>query len=109
MKKTSTSIHLIFVFSRIIYLITILFCVLGAISAISLTTGLFTDDLNMVIGLPLESGSEVSGKAYFLGEEINVVYGDARGRINFIDVPQRIAVIYASFVFIMVPFSLYLE
>ena len=47
-------------------------------------------------------------KAYFFGEEIDVVYSDAQGRIKFIDVPKRIAFSYAAFVLVMVPFSLYI-
>lgn len=95
MKKIPLSIRIIYIFSKILHSLTALFCLLTIIVSIFLFSGSWLDKLDMSIVVPIKSNSEEVGKASFYGQEMDVTFADAKGKINFMDVPKLVARFFA--------------
>lgn len=108
MQKTPLSIRIIYILSRIIYFITVLICLLGIVVSTFLFTGRGLDKLDMSISLPIKSSSEQIGKTTFYGQEMGVIFGDAKGKVNFSDVPKSLARTFAILTLLMLSIIFFL-
>lgn len=95
MQKTPLSIRVIYILSGILHSLTALICLLVIIVSTFLFSGSWLDKLDMSFVVPIKSISEEVGKANFYGQEMDVTFADAKGKVNFMDAPKIVARIFA--------------
>lgn len=90
MQKTPLSIRVIYIVSRCILICAIFFCLISVYISISLFTGKGRGNTSTTVSLPIISKNSESGTAYFLGEELDVKFVDARAELEVSEAPKAI-------------------
>lgn len=110
MQKTPLSIRIIYVLTKIVYLLTAFFSLVGIFMAIVLFIGdrNILNKVDFEIKLPIKSDVEKDGKAFFFGQEMDVKFVGADGKLNLKDSPKIVTRTFAVLWFFIIPILFYL-
>lgn len=106
--KSHASIHIIYWITNVLFWVFSAAALFGIIMAIAILFNSFGNDLNLHVGLPTSFNVIEKGQLSIGESHTYVRLIEASGKINFVETPPQLRIIYSIFMFLIVGISYYL-
>jgi hypothetical protein len=106
--KTHTSIRMIYWVTQILFWIFSIAALFGAFMGILILFNAFGNDLNLHVGLPTSFNIIEEGSLTIGTTQTNVKILEANGKINFIETPTQLRIIYGIFMIMVLSITFFL-